>query len=342
MRSRKALANIVFSLMYQLVAICCGLVVPRIIINTFGSSTNGLLSSITRFLGFIVLLEGGVGGVVRAALYGPLAGRDYYSVSRIMKATERFFRSIGLVFLAYLLVIACTLPFVTNIDSGFFYTFSLVLIIGASTFFQYCFGISNFILLQADQRQYVTHCIQIFTVSINAVLVVFLTKLGFGIHVVQLASSVIYILRPILVTLFVKRKYDLQCDVEPDDEAISQRWHGLGHHLAYLLHHNADITLLTLFADLKDVSVYAVYNLVVSSLRQLVSTCFTSLEASFGNMIAKKETSTLEKTSVHLSFLCLQLLPFCLQVLRFSSYRSYRCTQEALMTLIIGALFSVA
>ncbi len=98
-----------------------------------------------------------------------------------------------------------------------------------------------------------------------------------------------------MVTLFVKRKYDLQCDVEPDDEAISQRWHGLGHHLAYLLHHNADITLLTLFADLKDVSVYAVYNLVVSSLRQLVSTCFTSLEASFGNMIAKKETSTLEK-----------------------------------------------
>ncbi len=151
MRSRKALANIVFSLMYQLVAICCGLVVPRIIINTFGSSTNGLLSSITRFLGFIVLLEGGVGGVVRAALYGPLAGRDYYSVSRIMKATERFFRSIGLVFLAYLLVIACTLPFVTNIDSGFFYTFSLVLIIGASTFFSiasgyrtsYCFKQTN-------------------------------------------------------------------------------------------------------------------------------------------------------------------------------------------------------
>ncbi len=170
----------------------------------------------------------------------------------------------------------------------------MALLFFQKTIFTPLYGL-NFILLQADQRQYVTHCIQIFTVSINAVLVVFLTKLGFGIHVVQLASSVIYILRPILVTLFVKRKYDLQCDVEPDDEAISQRWHGLGHHLAYLLHHNADITLLTLFADLKDVSVYAVYNLVVSSLRQLVSTCFTSLEASFGNMIAKKETSTLEK-----------------------------------------------
>ena len=31
------------------------------------------LSSITRFLGYIVLLEAGVGGVVRAALYKPLA-----------------------------------------------------------------------------------------------------------------------------------------------------------------------------------------------------------------------------------------------------------------------------
>ena len=39
----------------------------------YGSDVNGLVSSITQFLGYIALVEGGVGGVIRAALYKPLA-----------------------------------------------------------------------------------------------------------------------------------------------------------------------------------------------------------------------------------------------------------------------------
>ena len=120
MRSKKALANIIISLLYQFVAVICGLIVPRLIISTFGSSVNGLLSSITRFLGYIVLLEAGVGGVVRAALYKPLAEKSINSINRIIKATEKFFKIIGLIFLGYLLVIAIIFPSIISNDFGYF------------------------------------------------------------------------------------------------------------------------------------------------------------------------------------------------------------------------------
>lgn len=42
----------------------------------FGSELNGLVTSITQFLGFITLLEAGVGNVVQSSLYRPLAQKD--------------------------------------------------------------------------------------------------------------------------------------------------------------------------------------------------------------------------------------------------------------------------
>ena len=73
MRSKKALKNIITSLIQQVTVLLCGLIVPRAIIGTFGSNVNGLTSSITQFLSYITLLEAGIGPVIKAALYKPIA-----------------------------------------------------------------------------------------------------------------------------------------------------------------------------------------------------------------------------------------------------------------------------
>lgn len=57
MRSKKALKNIISSLLLQLVTVICGLILPRAIIGKYGSNVNGLISSITQFLTYITLLE---------------------------------------------------------------------------------------------------------------------------------------------------------------------------------------------------------------------------------------------------------------------------------------------
>ena len=76
MRSKKALINSISSLLSQLVTIISGFVLPRLILSQFGSSYNGITSSITQFLNCVILLRAGVGGVTRAALYKPLADGD--------------------------------------------------------------------------------------------------------------------------------------------------------------------------------------------------------------------------------------------------------------------------
>jgi O-antigen/teichoic acid export membrane protein len=313
MRSKKALANIVVSLILQIVAIICGLIVPRLIITSFGSDVNGLIISITQFLAYIVLLEAGVGGVVRAALYKPLSNNDTNLVSRIIKATEKFFKILAFIFIGYLLIIAVLFPYLVSGNFNTLFTLTLVLIIGVSSFFQYYFGISYQILLQADQRQYINSVIQIITLVINTALVIILIKFGASIHLVKICSAIIFVIRPILLNIYVNRRYKLIKECKADNNAIKQRWDGLGHHIAFLLHNSTGIVLLTLFTNVKEVSVYSVYYLVISSIKKLIVTFSSGIEAAFGNMIAKGEKEVLNK-----NFSVFEFISFTLTTILFT------------------------
>lgn len=314
MRTKKALENIICEFLLELVTVVCGLIVPRLIIGTFGSGINGLSSSISQFLSYIVLLESGVGGVMRAALYKPLAENDINSISGIIKASERFFKKIAFIFLAYLLVLSVIYPFIVQKDFDYLFTFSLVLIIGISTFFQYYFGISYQILLQADQRQYISSLMRIGTMVVNSVMIILLIKIGASIHIVKLGSSIVFLARPIMLNLYVKKKYSIIKSCEPDNNAIKQKWDGLGHHIAYFVHNNTDIVLLTIFTNVKEVSVYSVYYMIISNISKIVTIFSTGLEAAFGNMIAKAEKETLSRY-----FYLFEFIVFSLTTILFTS-----------------------
>ncbi len=328
MRSKKALMNTVASLLLQFVTVICGFIVPRIIIGTYGSEVNGLASSITQFLGYITLFESGVGGVVRAALYKPLAQNDTAKISGVIKATENFFRKIALIFVGYMLVLAGVFPVLVNKSFDWFFTATLVAIIGLSTFAQYYFGMTYTVLTQADQRRYVTATLQIFTIILNAVLVVVFAKLGASVHILKLGTAAVYILRPIILNIYVRRKYRIDRSVGPDTQAIKQRWDGLGHHIAYFVNLNADVVILTLFSkvssafSIAEVSVYTVYYAVVYGIVNVSNSISSGMEAGFGNMIARNEKENLNKkfgmyeflsyTIITIMFTCagILILPF--------------------------------
>ena len=263
MRAQKALANIITSFALQLITAICGFIVSRHILVAYGSDVNGLVSSITQFLGYIALVEGGVGGVIRAALYKPLAKNETYELSGIVKATEIFFRKVAFIFICYMIVLAIVYPFVVRNSFNWVYTATLVVILGMSTFAQYYFGITYQTLLQADQKNYITKLVRLLTVIVNTILIVVLVKCGASVHIVRFGSSLIFILRPLLLNLYVNRKYDIIKECTPDNKAISQRWSGLGHHVSFFVHKNTDVVVLTLFTNIKLVSIYAIHHMII-------------------------------------------------------------------------------
>lgn len=311
----KAKLNIIVSLGCQMIALVCGFIVPRLLINSYGSEAYGATSSIAQFLAYITLLEGGIGGVARAALYKPLADNDIDKISAITAEIKHFFKIIGIIFFVYVIILAISFKSISDVKCfDWLSSALLVIVISISIFGQYFIGISNSILLQAAQRQYISNTINIVTTVLNTICVVVLVFVGSNLIIVKLVSSFIFFMRPVWLSIYVKKTYRLNPKVARDKNSLNQKWNGLSQHIAYFLHSNTDLAVLTIFGNLTLVAVYAVYQMVVGAIQNLTSSFMTGMEALFGDMLAKKEIAHLHKT-----FCQYETLISCISMIMFGS-----------------------
>lgn len=298
-RKTKAKLNIVISFFCQIINLICGLIVPRLLIQSFGSVAFGATTSIANFLSYITLLEGGIGGVARAALYKPLAQKNKKEISQIVFEIRRLFRVIGFVFGIYVFILALIYKDIAHFEIySALQSFLLVLVISLTTFGQYFIGMAYQVLLQAAQQTYVTQFVNILTTMLNTMMIVFLVRTDCSLIMVKFLSSCVFLLRPLLMWWYVKRKFDLpKVRKAPNGETyLKQKWSGLGQHLAFFLFNNTDVAVLTLMKTLASVSVYSVYHNVTEQMRNIVNSFSTGMEALFGDMLAKKEQKKLFNT----------------------------------------------
>lgn len=295
MRTKKAMKNMIAAMIYQVVAIICGLITPRLILANFGSTYNGVVNSATQFLSMISILTLGITGATRVVLYKTLANDDAYGTSRIMKATKLYMRKVGLCVIGYAAILCIIYPYISHNDLSKTQNAVIIAIVSIGVFAQYFFGISNQTLLQADQASYVTYGLDIFKTVVNTILVAVLIKIGGNIYIVKLGSSIVFLITPVIMELYVQKKYSLTNKCEPDNTGIEQRGAVAFLSIANLIHQNVDLVLLTLFTDAKIISVYTVYYLVVGKIKQLMQIVTTGMEAAFGNMWAKKEYEVLNR-----------------------------------------------
>ena len=295
MRSKKAFLNILAALIELFATTITSFIVPNYIIRAYGSNVNGLISSITQFLSYIALIESGIGAIGRASLYKPLAEHDIRVLSGNAKAIEDFFRKVSYIFLAYAAMLAILFPLIVNQEFEWAYTATLVLILAFSTFIQYYFGITHQTIIQADQRKYIPSLLQALTLTLNMLVTILLIKKGAGIHAVKIGSAAVYAIRPMVLYFYVRKYYKIDRTVPARSEVLKQRWDGLAQHIAFFIHKNTDIAVLTILTNVREVSVYSVYMLAVSGCSKVVNIFSASLEPAFGNMIAKGEIGTMRK-----------------------------------------------
>lgn len=292
---RSTKKNIITSLILQIVTMLHGFIVPRLILSYFGSDVNGLVASISQCINYITLLEGGISGVIMASLYKPLAEKDEKKVSGIVKAAKDFFQIIGVIFIIYSVGVGLIYPFLVSTGHSWRYVFSLTLILSSGLFIQYFFSLTFRLLLNADRRGYVVSLTQIALLSINLLLVLITVRVFPSIHAIKLAGAVAFLVQPIVYNIYVRKHYRVDKTVGPDKNALSQRWDGFGQNIAFFIHSNTDVVVLTALASLADVSIYSIYFMVIHSLRNLVMSISSAIVPSMGNVLSCSDEDNKQK-----------------------------------------------
>lgn len=294
MRKKLLAQNTVSSLIAQITALICGFILPRLFLQHFGSEVNGLVNSITQFLSVISFLELGVGAVVQSSLYKPLAEKDNQQISKVMVSANKFFQRLAQILLVYVVVLMLVYPLIANQDFGFLYTATLIAAISISSFAQYYFGIVNALLLNADQHGYIQYNAQTITIILNTLVCAVMISMNGTVQMVKLATSLIYLARPLALHIYVSRHYRIDWKIEYTDEPIKQKWNGVGQHVAAVVLDGTDTIVLTVFSTLSNVSIYSVYFLVVKGVKTLFVSMTNGIQALMGDLWAKRELDQLK------------------------------------------------
>lgn len=293
---RKKLAkNTIASLAYQICAVICGFILPRLILLHYGSQINGLVNSITQFLRAISFLELGVGAVVQSSLYKPLMDKNNQQISKIMVSAQKFFKKLAGILVVYVVALIIVYPIIAPMEFNHVYTGTLIVAIGISMFLQYYFGIANGLLLTADGKGYISYNVQTATLLLNILASLVLMQQGMTIHIVKLVTSLIYLLRPVILEGYVKRYYKIDKKIKYHGEPIVQKWNGVAQHVAAIVLEGTDTIVLSIFADLSSVSVYSVYYLVLMGIKQLFTSFVIGVRPLIGKLWAKQELESLKQ-----------------------------------------------
>lgn len=290
-------------LIQELVAVICGLILPRIVLAYFGSAYNGIVNSITQFMAFAIVFRSGLGAVTNAALYKPLAEGNETAVSEIMVATKNFMNKVGLLLVLFILGFAVVYPFLVADELNYWFSFSLVVIIGASSFVENMFSIKYKILLQADQKYYIQTIVSVAAQILSTVFSIVLIVSGCGIHVVKIGALLGMMSTPFLLKIYVDRHYNINWKAKPDNVALKSRWDAFAQQLANIANNNVPTVVMTFFITLSEISVYSVYYMVVHNITKLFNSALSGVKATFGNMLAKNETENLRKRFRDVEFL---------------------------------------
>ena len=301
-RKKLLILNSSAGLIKQIIYVVCGFILPRYILSYYGSSVNGLISSISHFLAFISTLEFGIGPVIQANLYDPLANNDENRIGAIIVSSEKFFRRLGFIFIIYTIILAFVYPNLINTEFDFIFTASLILILSISTLVQYLWGTTNQLLLTAAQKSYIHLHLQSVLTLVNTAVCIVLIKANACIHFVKLFTSSFFILKPLIQNIYVSKKIKINKHVVYSGEPIKQKWNGFAQHFLCTVCAGTDFIVLTFFAGLMDVSIYSIYYNITIGVVNIFMMGATGIDSLFGDMIAKKEFNTLNSLFSSIEF----------------------------------------
>lgn len=294
-RTKKFLCNAIFAVIYQIVVFIVGFITPRVMMSVYGSETNGLISSITQFISYFSLVEAGLAGASVFALYKPLAEKNDKAISAIVTATQRLYMQSGSVFGILLMGLAFLYPvFIkTNVLPVGQITV-LVFVLGTSGILEF-FTLGKYrAILTANQELYVISFASIIYQIVYASIIVVLAGKNWNIVLVRGIALSAVLVRSIILVLYSRKKYNyIDYKEKPDKKALNKRWDALYLQILGAVHSGAPVILATFFTTLKGVSVYSVYDMILSGIGGIVGIFTNGLSSAFGEIIASGEKELL-------------------------------------------------
>lgn len=289
-KKNKMFKNLAISIFTQLITLALGLVLPRIILVSWGSEYNGLISTVTTVMRYFSLLEAGVNVSTLQAFYKSIANDDKNEISVIIKTSQNYYHKMSLVYALLIAVFAFGYPAIISSDISYWEIVIIIALQGLTGLINFAFRAAYQQLLNAEGKYYIISIITLFTTIFTYVVKIVAILVFNNIIVMQALSVIVILIQAATYLIYFKKRYSwIDNSVTIDYSLLADRKYYLVQQIASLIFNSTDTFVISMFCGLKYVSVYTVYNMVYSALTALISMVRNSLNYVMGQAFHKNQ-----------------------------------------------------
>ncbi len=285
---KKTLINSITGFISQFIILILGLVVPRIILEYYGSDTNGLTSTITQIFTYLALLEAGIATAARNVLYTPIKNGDKNMISYWISAARRNYRNVSWIYLVVVILASFIFPFFLKTAVSYWTIVFYILFEGLTSVISFYFlNIWN-VYLVAEGKNYVNNIIILITkvlcYAIKIVLAIFSVNIAF----IQVGYFIVSLLQLLIYYIYMKKKYGwIDYNAAPPKTKLPDTRAYFITEIAWAIFSSTDMIVLSLFVSTSLASVYSVYNMIFLALSNLLNSVYVSINYHLGQTFVK-------------------------------------------------------
>ena len=288
MNKSRFVKNTLFGFGGQALLLILGIVVPRIMITSYGSDVNGLLTTISQIFTYMALLEAGIGQAARNALMEPLSKKDKKGISYIASVADRYYKRFTIYYGICVLVVACICPSVLKTEVDKLTIVAVFLLEGASGVLSFYKIQTITSVLSADGRSYVNNGINVINKTVSYAVKIIMASLGLNIILLEAVYFLITVAKVIFYQKYFTNHYSwIELNSASKDAKLQDRNAYVITEIAWTIFSATDMIVLSIFVDTKMSSVYGVYNLVFSSISLLLNAVYSSVSYTLGQTFHK-------------------------------------------------------
>lgn len=278
MKDNKFAKNVIVGFGAQVIALILGIIVPRFILESYGSDTNGILSTVTQIFTYLALLEAGVSQSAQIALYNPIVKKDENQINIVLSAANMYFRKLTVPYGFGVVLLAIALPFVLKTELAGETIVGIVLLEGISEVCNFYFIQVKSCLLGVLGKSYINNGIMLLNRILVYIIKIVLASLHANILLLQCGFVLITFIKIILYSLYIKRKFPwVKFDKYDKQYKLKDRNSFVLSEVAWTVFSSTDMIVLSIFLNAKMSSVYSVYNMIFANINVLLSTVYYSI-----------------------------------------------------------------
>ncbi len=289
---KKIRNNLFYGVFNQFLTLIIGLTIPRLLLTSYGSEVNGLLTTVSQIFVYVGLLEAGIGTASLNALYRPVVDNDRDAISDVFSATQKYYRKVTVIYALVVLASSLIYPLCVKTSLGYVQVVLVMGLQGLSGALTFYFSAAYKQVLAADGKNYIVSNITLIIYILSSITKILLMGLGYNIVILQFGYCIVNCIQIVIFVVVMNKKYPwLKKHKNPNMSTLSQRKAFLVHEISSVIFSSTDAFVLSTFCGLLVASVYSIYSMVFVALNSLISAVNSGLSYLLGQSYAKNDGS---------------------------------------------------